>query len=527
MTPGPAPRRALALLALAVFLLHFLVSGGHLQSPDEELLFRTAESIAHRGSTSVAPLEYDTVRGQLLVPAHATFATRQGRDGRFFTQYLPLQPLLAVPLVWLADATAPVLAEPFAARAWPTMASQNHGADPAEFWRRGVVVLFFNPILSVLSALALARIAASVVGSWRAGLLTAVLWAFGTIGWAHAKTFFTEPLAGLFGLLALERLLRWHAAEPPLRMREALWMGAWLALGVFTRVDFPFVAAGLLGVMGVHALRSVDRAVNVRTVVVAGACAAIAFAALQGWNGLRFGGGDVTAGYGDQSEGVKFTTPLFVGLQGLLGSPGKGMFFFSPALLVAAWGWMRAGREASFAKVATLVGFLPFFIAMAKWQNWEGGWCWGPRHIVQIHLPLMLGAAFVVSDMTCALRRWAVIAIGIAGVCANVLGTSQSPTDYYHEFYRTPQDGVYFPTAYRPDEVPRVSQMFRVTLTERPEAAVSPARMPAPIANSLYIPQESQWFAYPQMLEMGYLDWYFFRVLAPRESPDLWSPAAP
>lgn len=551
---GPALTRPARLgpwwLALLVFLLHLLPTGGHLQSPDEELLYRMSEGFAFRFSSSVEPLEYDRTQGMLLVPEGQTFATRRGRDRSFYAQYLPLQPLLATPLLWAARATEPLLADRFAKVQWPTMAGLYHDGSARERWQRGVLVLFFNPIVSALTALVLVRIGERLTGSRRAGLTTAVLWAVGTIGWAHSKTFFTEPLAGLLALLALESL---HRFAQHREIRAALLCGAWLALGNWVRVDGPFISAGVLLVMGWLVLRNTST-LNARALVplvIAGSLAAGAFLVLQGYNARRIGSSDLTAGYSHQSEGVKFTTPLLVGLHGLLMTPGKGLFFFSPAAVLTVWGWciarrrgvdgvdMMDGVDSNAPLVPSslilhpssfrfhpsslfLLPLLPFSIAMATWQNWDGGWCWGPRHIVQIHPALMVGTAFLFRKPIGSVARILGVVIGALGAAVQLFGTSQSPLDYYTEYYRTLHDGVYHRTAYREGELLTFYSKFRL-VDAATGAPVSALETPSPMVNTLYLPQESQWASYPDLWRGGFCDWYFWRAVFPRETPDLWS----
>ena len=51
-------------------------------------------------------------------------------------------------------------------------------------------------------------------------------------------------------------------------------------------------------------------------------------------------------GYGAQATAAAFTTPLLVGLYGLLLSSGKGVAWFAPALWLAPRGWRAATRRA-------------------------------------------------------------------------------------------------------------------------------------------------------------------------------------
>lgn len=541
--PPPATDRArqpLLLLALAVFLLHLLVTGGHVMSPDEELMFRMTESIALNGSTRVVPLEGDLATG-FVDPALAahTFATRRGAvPGEFFAQYLPLQPLLSAPLVWLATLVEGPLAEPFArcvARGMATAYVETlpEAEQARALFRRGVVVMLFNPLVAALSALALARLGRLLTGSRRAGVLAAALWAFGTVAWPHSRTYFTEPLAGLFALLAFDALCRWHVAPGNSGRKQAVLTGVFLGLANWTRVDSPFFTVGIIGAMTVlGALRfareesqaRVDRRSPWFDVFLAGSLAFGAWIALQTFNTLRFGGGDITSGYGDQAERVDFSTPLLIGLHGLLMSPGKGLFFFSPALLLGVWGWFRIPCHLRWVRWTAVAAFLPFFVAMVKWQNWDGGWCWGPRHVVQVHLPLMLGAVFLAAAMN-AKRLVAGAAILVASAGVQLYGSSQNPLDYYREYFMTPEDGEYFTVNLRDLQAAAFAESFLLTQRNRDGSAgraAEPSEIPAPMIDSLYLPQHTQWYAYARMWRLGYCDLYFYNLLARGERPSDW-----
>ncbi len=539
--PGWSERAPLLWLAIAVFLLHALVSGGHLQSPDEELLYRMAEGMALHGTTQVLPLEADLRTAQLPpgFPPEATFATRPGREpGQFFAQYLPLQPLLAVPLVWLAALFEGILALPFARVLWPTMALQYfEGLPEDEFaravFRRGVVVTLFGPIVSAVTAVVLARLGKLLTGSRTAGIWIAVLYCLGTMAWPQARTFFTESLAALWALLALDQLIRWHGKPLGSGARHALLAGLFLALGNWTRVDGPLLTAGfVLGAGALMAWKAFREDTWARTsgfsfpwrdAAVLVLLPLLGWVLLQQFNAWRFGEADITAGYAHQPEGVAFGTPLLVGLHGFLASPGKGMFFFSPVLVLGIWGWLKAPAGWNWLKVLVLAGYLPFFIAMAKWQNWDGGWCWGPRHIVQIHLPVMLGAVFLfagpAAGWTARIAATALLAVGIG---VQLYGSSQSALDYYREYFLFYGNEEYHQVNLRGMQEDAIARGFGVFIREpdgRLGTEVPPSRLPAPMIDSLYLPQHTQWWTYRRMWRLGYRDWYLWKVFRTSQPP--------
>ena len=514
--------------ALVVFLCALLLSGGHLYSPDEEILFRLTESIATQGAFSIDPLP-------------AGFGTRSGQNGLQYPQYPPLQSILAVPLYGLARLTRPLASDAaILSCVWPT--TQYHDQSPDAYWNRFWVVILFGPIVLGLTTLVIGRMGFRLSGGDPvAAWAPALIYGLSTLALPHSRTFFTEPLATLWALIALASLLAWHDevrlevekeidsaktfASP--KLRWALIAGIASAMGVWSRVDFPLFLPGLaLGVIGLTqpAFYHIPRSWVLRkerppisktawkpllTFFTPLACAC------GGWifyNAWRFGSVGAT-GYEDQPEGVRFATPFLIGLHGFLCSPGKGLFFFSPPILLAIFGIWKILRSRPIWGWAWAVSLGIFGVAMCKWQNWAGGWCWGPRHIFQIHAFLILGLAPLLRAPRASLLRVTTITVAIVGFAIQVFGSSQSFIDFYHDYYRTPRDQPTFYSLYTPDE----DALFRQSYTwiaRAPAGDVSiPAYLiPAPIQDSIYVPQHTQWYAYPEMARRGAHDWFWLHV---------------
>ncbi len=534
-------RLPLLWLAIAVFLLHALVTPGHLLSTDGEVIYRQAESIALRASTTITPLEADLKTGLLPpgMPPELTFSTVFVPEKNvFYAQYLPLQPLLTAPLIWLGKLTAPLFSEAVAGNMWTTMTTvpldvlpDSERADA--LYSRFLVVSFFNPIVAALTALLLARLGTLLTGRRRAGIIAAALWAFGTMAWPHSRTYFTEPLAGLFILAAIDQAVRWNQAEGDASLRHAILAGAALALANWTRVDSPVFTVGIVaGMFGLATWRwfqedswgGQPRPVF-KGVIAVGALSVTAFALLQLFNASRFGGGDLTAGYGDQAEGVQFATPILVGLHGLLFSSGKGLFWFSPAVILGIWGWMRIPKKQRWVALLVIATYLPFFIAMAKWRNWAGGWCWGPRHIVQVFPPIMLGAAFLFGEGLNWKRMFLTSIVFPIAIAVQIYGSSQDPLAYYHEYFRTYDDLEYHRVNITENQGAFIMREFAFTTRAEDGGSVielPPGNFPAPMIDAIYLPQHTQWASNRRMWRLGYRDWFYWNALFGQNVPNRW-----
>ncbi|NJM09258.1 hypothetical protein HC891_28190 [Candidatus Gracilibacteria bacterium] len=111
------------------------------------------------------------------------------------------------------------------------------------------------------------------------------------------------------------------------------------------------------------------------------------FALVAWYNEARFGTA-LASGYA--SESGLFTTPLAVGLYGLLFSPGKSIVLYAPAILVAlpgSVGLWRAGKRGVVLLCWAL--FLSHLLLYAQWGEWQGGGVWGPRFLLPV-VPLLV-----------------------------------------------------------------------------------------------------------------------------------------
>jgi hypothetical protein len=138
-------------------------------------------------------------------------------------------------------------------------------------------------------------------------------------------------------------------------------------------------------------------------IVVAGALPTIALLLLH--NYLRYGN-FLDNGY----DGEGFTTPIWEGFYGLLFSPGKSVFLYSPVLIAVIFAmrgfWQRFKPETIL--VSLILGSTILYYSM--WWAWWGGSCWGPRFLVPI-LPFAILSVGVLLQQS---RRWiAFICVGL------------------------------------------------------------------------------------------------------------------
>jgi len=99
-------------------------------------------------------------------------------------------------------------------------------------------------------------------------------------------------------------------------------------------------------------------------------------------------------------------TPLWEGMAGLLVSPARGLFVYTPLALLACWGTGRAFRNSAWRDLRPLaVAAVLSTMVAAKRFDWWGGWCFGYRPIVDVAILLAFLSLPVVESIASS-RRW-------------------------------------------------------------------------------------------------------------------------
>lgn len=232
---------------------------------------------------------------------------------------------------------------------------------------------------AALAVLGLFCAARALGGSERRALALAGLLGLGSFLWPYGGWFYSEPIAAALLLWAVV----WH-----LQRRPWLAAGALLALAL-VKATHASAAAGLIGVAWWSPERRGDAVRYVGAIVAAALIHA-------GYNWVRFGDA-LDFGYrwtesglfglsadGSPAKPNPFTlSRLPQGLAGLLLSPGKSILLFLPGLVLLAdparWRAWRGSRWVYTLGLGGLVAGLAFF---GSYFFWEGGYAFGPRHLL-------------------------------------------------------------------------------------------------------------------------------------------------
>jgi hypothetical protein len=307
-------------------------------------------------------------------------------DGRIISMYPIVVPVLIAPLY------VPVAAY-LHLKGW-TDGRMDHLARIMEKLSASLIASLSASLLYLL----LRRRATSSIA-----LLLTVAYAFGTTTWViSSQALWQHGMGAFLVIAALLCLTRASTAA------SAIAAGLLCGLIAANRPPDALLAAalGLYGLLWAHRRN--------RLLFVAAAALPLAIVLLYNVAVA----GNVLGGYGLIGKAAFFNHKLLPGAVGLLFSPTRGLFVFSPFLLflgLAVRSFPRS-REERFLTVAMFVAVVLQVSLYAK-ADWRGGLSWGPRYMTDL-LPFLI---WMLVPVVSALRGVARVAFGMAVGAAIVI----------------------------------------------------------------------------------------------------------
>ncbi len=362
---------------------------------------------------------------QYIVDTTDSFTVRSGPDrlllnetvylrGLQTTDVEPAQPVLAMPLYWLAYHIP---------------------------WIGNVHTIYlFNPIITTLTAALLFHFALDLGYRERTALIAALLFGLTTIVWPYTKTFFREPLTMLSLLAAAFCTHRWREAFSAHQPDRWIWLGCGIGVILLALLskEAALIVLPFLFFLGFPNWDTLAQ--RRREAVIIGL--------ITGVLALIFG--MAIAYYRDQLEAVtlRYEIPLriqglLVGLPsawyaalGYLVSPGKGIWWYSPVLVLALGGPFVVGRNRWRETWLPLGLTLLFAVSYAaiKGELWHGGAGWGARYMLPLTPFLMLASLPLLREILDN-RAWPprllLALLAVAGMVIQLGGVYVYLHDYY------------------------------------------------------------------------------------------------
>jgi hypothetical protein len=428
-TPTPPARRDLAaspfvpwLLCGVLFAL-YTVSQVRLQT-DSLWSIPSAASILHEGNADL-----DEFRPSFFP---STAYARREAGGRTYYEYPPGVMLSALPFVAGAEALfslmTPVLPRMGTfgeeALAWLALFRSTGWMDAGRYNRTEQLIASFY----VCAATALLFLALKRRVSASAALVTVVLFALGTTAFSSASRVLWQHGPGLFAIACVLVLV----ARPEQTGRTAFLTGLSVAL---TYVCRPTHSITVLVITGLFVLRFRPRLL---AYFAGAAVVAVPFCAYN----LSIYGALLSPYYRHtlSIEGYRFWRALAANLV----SPSRGLFVFSPFLVLALVGFFQKWRRKTlepYEKAFALIVCL-HWVAISSFAIWWAGHSIGPRFFTDVLPYIVYFVAFPVQALLEAPRRHRVLGTVLAVTAAfSVLLHWRASNSYdVHNWNSYPED---------------------------------------------------------------------------------------
>ena len=309
---------------------------------------------------------------------------------------------------------------------------ENH-----DFFAR-LVFTPYNAIVSAIVCVLLFALARLLGYSQIVSAVATLLYGLATIAWPYSKYDFTEPTLVMLLLTTLYLVFRWGQDR----------RNRWLALAGVTALSAAvtkYVAAILLPVILLQILlihwekhpspRDLSKAIK-PVLVFASPFLVVAAPALW-YLSRRFG---YYPSIFEAWAGVQrgwLPLPLTIGLRGLLFSPGRSFFLYSPPMILALFSAVPFVRRHGTRSVALLSIALIYFTVYSKKVAWHAGAGWGPRYQLVVIPLLILVIAPLIQKAVEERHRWAryaLLAAFVLGLGIQLLAIPKSFDNYLGMF---------------------------------------------------------------------------------------------
>lgn len=256
--------------------------------------------------------------------------------------------------------------------------------------------------------------------SARAASMTALAVGFGTFLWPYAKFGFSAPLAalcvaaGTYGVWTGVRLDR----PAMLALGGSGFGGALLVKHELALLCLP-VGLWIIVESRRQGSRNVDWRLVGRRAVYSGAPVLAAMLITLYYNHVRFGN-PLDTGY--LRDDTVASGSFWVGLTGLLFSPGRSLFLYSPIAavgLAALIGFARRDRSTALLLAGEFLIALCFYASLA---HWDAERSYGPRYLLPVVPLIVLPLAPWLAESGSGLRRRVLSVLFIVSVLVQLPG---------------------------------------------------------------------------------------------------------
>lgn len=387
------------------FFLYTFTNAGWYKAGDELFMVQVARQVVTKGQ-----IGFD-LREPPQDPYSEDYLTK-APDGRYYTKWGLGQSLVEIPFIFLHRLTTSVRLPTFIGGGLP-------GATYHSEW---MFLILCPSLISAIGCVLVYGLGRRLGYSERVSMGVSLVYGLCTMVWPYSKSLMSEGtltvaiLGGVYGAVS-------YAANR--RQGWLLLSGACLGFAGLTKV----ISLGLVPLVVVYLLVSRDFRTSLRDFCLFFLPPLLLFLGIEGWhNAVRYGG-IWPSGYDKGWGALGFSTPLYVGLWGLVASPGKSFLLYAPVCLLgimSARAFFKRSRKEALLFLGIAVAYT---LPHALWCLWAGDWAWGPRFLLVItpYVILPAGIFFGSWSMKSRVTKWVTVGLLVFSVWVQILGVSVHP----------------------------------------------------------------------------------------------------
>ncbi len=401
-----AKRVAEPFLVFTIVLCGYLLTGSNdlRHNGDTYLRYQTTQSLVDYGRAWIADPAWKDTRVSL------------GRGHHLYAFYAPGQALMMVPLYVAGKFAAHHLNLPYDI-------STLYATRSVDLWLGAFLALIFY---ALCCAVGYSRLVSSIL---------TLIFAFATVAWPDAQSALEQTQVNLFVLLAV--LAVWLCIRPGRHARRWLVLaGASIGAAVLTRYDALLYVPLFVGYLLAVRWQRGERAGIWQDVAAFTAGVSPWLAAVAAWDVLRFGSPFLT-GLHEQTLGE----PFLQGLAGLFISPGKGLLWYLPLILVLPFAARHFyDRSPSLSALFLILILLPILF-YSNVLFWHGDPAWGPRYLYTAvpYLILPLGEILTRWQRSRPGLKAALIVLVLGSIGLNLAAVSVTQWRFWYRLQATLQ----------------------------------------------------------------------------------------
>ena len=290
--------------------------------------------------------------------------------------------------------------------------------------------LLSSAVAAASGGVAIYALGAFLSRSAKVGVALALLYGFGTMVFVYSRVFFGEGAATMGMAIATAGLAIALKSDASRHRRQFVLAGLGLAISLLARLPSALALPPALLVTAWQRWKRGGRLGELSRDLLALSMPPGLALLLVGLANLERFGSPLRTGY---TAAESFRTPLLVGLKGLLISPGKSLFLYSPPLLLSLIAFPKALRRWPALVFFCLSSSAAQVLVYARWHAWDGGWSWGPRFllpVVPLFMPLVVPALEGAQQGRKALA-FSVWGLSVLGLLFNIGGSAIDFTAFY------------------------------------------------------------------------------------------------